>query len=124
MSTPRPGTAAFERGLDAGQRLALRKHLVLARSAALRRDAARQGAELAPALLAADQVRRIGGWLVGHPKLAFSAATLLWTAHKRGWLGRSVALSWRWLLRGYTVWQIWRRLSERIVTEPRRHSAE
>lgn len=98
-------------GLSAEAALALRKRLILARSTALRRQISGQVKQLRPSLFAADQVVRGARWLIAHPRMAMGAASALVFAHRRGWLGRS----WGWLMKGYTFWQIWRRVSGAVA---------
>lgn len=81
--------------------LALKKQRLQIKSDALREQWQQHARGLAPTLAVADQVRAGIGWLKQHPEVTVGAGVALAVAKPRA--------VWRWLRRGFTVWQVWRK---------------
>lgn len=90
--------------------LAQRKQLILARSAALRGALIDASQPLRSALAVWGGLRGLALWAGQHPVLVVAAATALSVLAWRGRWWRGAGLAARWVLKGYTLWQIWRRL--------------
>lgn len=80
--------------------LALKKQRLQFRSEALRRQWRAHANELTPILAVTDRIHAGYGWLRNHPEVVVSAGLAIAVARPK--------LTWRWLMRGTTVWQFWR----------------
>lgn len=84
------------------QRLWLRRQQLLRQSSELRDRLQAHSAGLAPVLRGADRAWAAGVWLREHPLLPLAAVFLLALRRPRGVL--------RWARRGWSAWQLLRRL--------------
>lgn len=86
------------------QQLALKKRLLLHRSAVLRAELGQQAHRtMAPVLGMADRVRHGGQWLSQHPWWLVGAAAALIVARPRNVMN--------WASRGLWLWQTWQRVA-------------
>ncbi len=84
------------------QRLWLRRQQLLRQSSELRDRLQAHSAGLVPVLRGADRAWAAGIWLREHPLLPLAAVLLLALRRPRGVL--------RWARRGWSAWQLWRRV--------------
>ncbi len=82
--------------------LALKKQRLLMKSAQLRQALAGQTRPLLPLFAVADRIQLGARWLKRHPALPVAVATALLVARPRA--------AFRWLRRGWFLWQTLRRL--------------
>jgi hypothetical protein len=83
------------------RQLALRQHLLLLRSAELRREFIEQTAPWQTPLSLADRVRAGWQWLRGHPEAVAAGALTLAVLRPRR--------AWRWSARIWWAWRMWKR---------------
>lgn len=86
--------------------LAMERERLLARSALLRDRVTEQAAVLTPVLTLGDRVSDAVRWGRSHPALLASALVVVVVLRPR--------FVWRWALRGWTSWQLVRRLHRRF----------
>ncbi len=92
------------------RQLALRQHLLLLRSAELRRDFIEQTAPWQTPLSLADQVHRGWQWLRGHPEAVAAGAVTLAVLRPRR--------AWRWGARLWWAWRLWQRVQKLQARQP------
>ena len=94
--------------------LALEKQRLQLEAASQRLDLSRQAAGLMPLFATGDQVRAGARWVMRHPEAVAGGVALL--AAIRPGVRRFI---WRWSMRSFAAWRLWRE-SGAWLTKPAR----